>query len=120
MRMIFMKLTFLFAFASRGYSEADFTGWCIDMGEPGCQDQYLPFEGNFISWCEEGCSLTKPVKVTNMLATLYDYTCQSDYAGTVQSRAIILTQTVYDDTGTEVDKHSFITNSGTFPVVQCP
>ena len=119
MRTILMTFTSLFVLATGGYAE-DFTGWCVDMGQPGCQDRYIPFYENSIGWCEESCFLTNRVKVTNMLANLYDYTCQSDHAGTVKSRVMILTQTVYDNTGTEVDKHSFITNYGTLPLVQCP
>lgn len=118
MRMILTTLTILFFFASGGYAQ-DFTGWCIDMGEPGCQDRYIPFYGNGIDWCEESCSLANRVKVTNMSANLYDYTCRSDHAGTVKSRVIILTQTVFENTE-KVDKHSFITNSGTLPITLCP
>tara|TARA_B100001059_G_C17345696_1_gene338076 strand:+ start:213 stop:485 length:273 start_codon:yes stop_codon:yes gene_type:complete len=89
------------------------------MGEPGCQDRYIPFYENGIDWCEESCSLANRVKVTNMSANLYDYTCRSDHAGTVKSRVIILTQTVFENME-KVDKHFFITNSGTLPITPCP
>ncbi len=119
MHAILMTLTFIFILTTAGQAQ-DFTGWCIDMGEPGCQDQYIPFYENKIDWCEQSCSLTNRVKVTNMTATLYDYTCKSDYGGTAKDRAIIVTQTVFDDTGTETDKHSLITSYETLPIVQCP
>ena len=120
MRTILMTFTSLFVLATGGYAD-DFTGWCVDNGGPGCQDRYIPFYENSIDWCEETCSLTNRVKVTNMLANLYDYTCRSDHAGTVKSRVMILTQKFYDvGTNSYVDKHSFITNYRTAPVVKCP
>ena len=117
MRMILITLTSFFVLASGAHSQ-DLSGWCIDMGEPGCQDRYIPFHGNSIDWCEESCLLDNRVKVTNMFANLYDYTCRSDHAGTVKSRVMILTQTVYVNTK-KVDKHSFITTTGTLPITPC-
>ena len=119
MHAILMTLTFIFVLTTAGQAQ-DFTGWCIDMGEPGCQDQYIPFYENKIDWCEQSCSLSNRVKVKNIIATLYDYTCKSDYGGTAKDRAINITHSVFDDVGTEVDKHSLIRSYETLPIFQCP
>lgn len=112
----FLSVFLFFNVISVNANAQDLTGWCVDMGEPGCLDRYVPFYGNSIGWCESGCELSNPVSVTNMKATLYDYTCRSDHAGIERSRAMILTQQGWDG----LSKHSFITNKQTLPITRCP
>lgn len=68
------------------------TGLCLDMREAGCMDRYIPFSGNTISFCEESCSLTAPVAVRGLDATLYDLQCRADYGDIPDERVMLLTQ----------------------------
>ena len=91
------------------------TGYCLDNGSKGCQDRYIPFSRNAIDFCEESCEFTNPVAVRGMEATLYDYKCRSDHAGTTSSRALIVIQSGGDNE----TRTSMVTRDGTRPIVRC-
>ena len=70
----------------------DFSGLCLDMREAGCMDRHIPFTGNTIDFCEESCTLTAPVEVRGLDATLYDLQCRGDYGEIPDKRVMLLTQ----------------------------
>lgn len=92
------------------------TGYCLDNKDDGCQDRYIPFEGNSIQFCEEACTFTKPTSVRGLNATLYDFKCQSAldhsyWAG----RVMILKQTSYDGR----TRTSLVSRRDTLSIVRC-
>lgn len=92
------------------------TGLCLDTREPGCMPRYLPFQGLTIDFCEETCTLTNPVNVRDLDATLYDMTCLADYDSPMPGRVMILSQTSWDGRR----QMSFIDRSETMQIVPCP
>lgn len=66
----------------------DLTGYCLP-GD-GCTGG-IAFRGMTVDLCEETCTLSRPVAVLNMDATLYDFTCEGDHipGGTERRRAMI-------------------------------
>jgi len=96
-------------------SAENLTGYCLDNGEAGCQDRFIPFAGNSIDFCEETCTLTNPTKVRGLNATLYDFACQSDSPSAMAGRVMILKQTGFDGT----TRTSLVSRYETQPIVRC-
>ena len=109
-------VTLLFGLLAVSVNANNLIGMCVDMGEPGCQGQYIPFNEASISWCEESCTLSNPVNVTDMSAILYEYTCKSDHAGIQSSRVMVLTQEGWNG----IKEKYFVSNKETLPIVPCP
>ena len=78
--------------------------------------RYLPFQGLTIDFCEETCTLTNPVNVRDLDATLYDMTCRADYDSPMPGRVMILSQTRGDGR----QQMSFIDRHQTLEIVRCP
>lgn len=92
------------------------SGFCLDMREPGCMPRYLPFRGLTIDFCEETCTLTNPVNVRDLDATLYDMECLADYDSPMPGRVMLLSQTRWDGR----QQLSFIDRHETLAIVPCP
>jgi hypothetical protein len=96
-------------------SAQNLKGYCLDNGEAGCQDRYLPFIGNSIDFCEETCTLTNPTMIRGLNATLYDFVCRSDSPSEMAGRVMILHQTGFDGN----TRTSLVSKNGTRPIVRC-
>ncbi len=107
---------FLFAVSGPASLAAGLEGFCIDLGEEGCTDRYLPFESMSVSFCEETCTLSNPVSIRGLDATLYDYKCVSDSPVDFGDRVIIIKQIISE---TE-SKMSFIDGTSILPITKCP
>lgn len=108
-------VTLLFGLLAVSVNANNLIGMCVDMGEPGCQGRYIPFNEASISWCEESCTLSNPVNITDMNAILYKYTCKSDHAGIQSSRVMVLTQEGWNG----IKEKYFVSNKETLPIVPC-
>lgn len=95
----------------------DLTGFCLDLGEGGCTDRFLPFDQMSIGFCEESCTLTSPFPVRGLDAMLYDMECVSDNPGPVGGRVMILRQV---NRGSSSIKSYMIDASQIRPIVICP
>lgn len=92
------------------------TGFCLDMREGGCMDRYVPFSGNTIDFCEERCTLTAPVVVRGMNASLYDLQCRGDYGEIPDKRVLLISQ--YDQISGP--RSLWVDAEDTFEIVPCP
>lgn len=92
------------------------TGLCLDMREAGCMDRYIPFSGNTISFCEESCTLTAPVEVRGLSATLYDLQCSADHGEIPDERVMLLTQ----QDPMSGPRTFWVDAEDTFKMVACP
>ena len=95
----------------------DMTGLCLDLGEEGCTDRFLPFDKMSISFCESSCTLRNPVPVQGIDATLYNMECVSDNPQSSGGRAIILRQI---DRSSSSIKTYMIDSDAITPIVICP
>lgn len=75
----------------------------------------MPWQGASIALCEESCTLTNPVTVRGMDATLYDFACVADYDTPMAGRVMLLRQD-----GGDGARLSLVTRRETIPVVPCP
>jgi hypothetical protein len=94
----------------------NFSGLCLDNLEEGCQERFLPFDGDSIDFCEQTCQLTNPTPVRDLDATLYDFVCRGDNGADSDSRVIVLRQKDWDGKTTT----SFIDGYETRTIVPCP
>lgn len=76
------------ALAGPPHRTDDLTGYCLPGDE--CTGD-VAFRGMTVDLCEETCTLSRPVAVLNMDATLYDFTCHGDHipGGSERRRAMI-------------------------------
>ena len=63
----------------------DFVGWCF-VGE--CVGE-APITADGFFTCEENCTMSNPVRVIGMDATLYDVSCTGD-SGNYQQRMLFM------------------------------
>ena len=70
----------------------DLKGWCYPAD--GCIGQ-VPLGSGSYHTCEDSCSLTNPVIVRDMEATLYDEVCRGDWmeGGSMSNRIMFIKQT---------------------------
>ncbi len=94
----------------------DMTGLCLDLGEEGCTDRFLPFEQMTINFCESTCTLSNPMPVQGLDATLYNMDCVSDNPQPSGGRAIVLRQV---DRSTSSIKTYMIDANDITPIVVC-
>jgi hypothetical protein len=111
----FVALALLLHPVQAGAQPRSLSGYCIDFLGPGCTDRYVPFRGLTIDFCEETCTLTNPVNVRGLEATLYDMECAADYDSPMPGRVMVLSQTRWDGR----QQMSFIDRHGTQPIVRC-
>ena len=71
----------------------DLKGWCFPAD--GCMGVQIPIGSGTYETCEETCTLTNPVAVRDMEATLYDEACRGDWmeGGTITNRIMFIKQT---------------------------
>jgi len=71
----------------------DLRGWCFPANE--CMGVQIPIGSGTYDTCEETCSLSNPVAVRGMDATLYDEVCRGDWmqGGTITNRIMFIKQT---------------------------
>ena len=98
-----------------GSAAEDFSGLCLDNVEDGCQERFLPFNGDSIDFCEVTCQLTNPILIRDLDATLYDFVCRGDMGGG-SGRVILLRQKDWEGKTTT----SFIDGQETRTIVPCP
>jgi hypothetical protein len=90
-RMIFPLATAL-SLAFTPLTAQDLSGWCIPAGA--CMGVQMPIGSGTYDTCEERCTLTNPVPVRDMDATLYDEVCRGDWMenGTITNRIMLIKQ----------------------------
>ena len=92
-------------------------GLCLDTVEEGCMPRFLPFYGNSVDFCEETCSLEKPVNVRGLDGVLYDLSCRADYDTPLDGlRIMLLTQMNWEGRRSMY----WISANGTIKIVACP
>lgn len=71
----------------------DLRGWCYPADA--CMGAPIPIGSGTYETCEETCTLTNPVAVRDMEATLYDGVCRGDWmqGGSITTRVMFLKQT---------------------------
>ena len=71
----------------------DLKGWCFPAD--GCMGVQIPIGSGTYETCEETCTLTNPVAVRDMEATLYDVVCRGDWmqGGSITNRVMFIKQT---------------------------
>ena len=112
--MRYLILVFSIIFPTFAYGQ-NFNGLCIDNVEVGCMDRYLPFDVRSVNFCEATCTLTNPINVRDLTATLFDFECLSDN-GNTKSRVMVLDQIDYDGKILTL----MIDKNQTRQIVQCP
>lgn len=75
---------------STAASAQGLSGYCLDLGADGCTSRYLPFNNMSLDFCEETCTLTNPVDVNGMSATLFELSCIADYDTSLQGRRVFI------------------------------
>ena len=70
----------------------DLRGWCFPVNE--CMGEQIPIGSGTYDTCEESCTLTNPVPVRDMEATLYDEVCRGDWMenGSMSNRIMFIKQ----------------------------
>jgi hypothetical protein len=70
----------------------DLSGWCLPADE--CMGVQMPIGSGTYDTCEERCTLTNPVPVRDMDATLYDEVCRGDWMenGSMTNRIMFIKQ----------------------------
>jgi hypothetical protein len=73
-------------------SAQELRGWCFAADE--CMGVQIPIGSGTYNTCEETCTLTNPVSVRGMEATLYDEVCQGDWMahGSITNRVMFISQ----------------------------
>ena len=73
-------------------SAQDLSGWCLPADE--CMGVQMPIGSGTYDTCEERCTLTNPVPVRDMDATLYDEVCRGDWMenGSMTNRIMLIKQ----------------------------
>lgn len=115
MRGVCLGFLMALTLGSTAASAQNLTGYCVDNGEEGCQSRYIPFRGKSIDFCEETCTLTNPVVVRGLEATLYDFDCKSDMQSDYNGRVLLIRQKDYQGKLTI----TLLTKSQMLPIVQC-
>ena len=90
------RITFAFAtalsLAFTPLAAQDLGGWCLPADE--CMGVQMPIGSGTYDTCEERCTLTNPVPVRDMDATLYDEVCRGDWMenGSMTNRIMLIKQ----------------------------
>ena len=73
-------------------SAQDLRGWCFPADD--CMGTQIPIGSGTFDTCEETCTLTNPVSVRDMEATLYDVVCRGDWmeGGSISNRLMLIEQ----------------------------
>ena len=70
----------------------DLRGWCFPA--EGCMGVQIPIGSGTYGACESSCTLTNPVAIRDMEATLYDEVCEGDWMenGSMSNRIMFIKQ----------------------------
>ncbi|MEC7963166.1 MAG: hypothetical protein VX201_07835 [Pseudomonadota bacterium] len=92
MRKFLISGIFGAGLVSGAESAQDLEGWCYPAND--CIGAQIPLGSGTYDTCEETCTLTNPVSVRDMEATLFDVVCRGDWmeAGSMSSRLMIIKQ----------------------------
>ena len=85
---------FGFALLSGPANAQDLRGWCYPADA--CMGAPIPIGSGTYETCEETCTLTNPVAVRDMEATLYDEVCNASWleiGETITNRIMFIKQT---------------------------
>ena len=91
MHRVTVAVIFSASLFSGAASAQDLRGWCYPVNE--CMGEQIPVGSGSYNTCEETCTLTNPVPVRGMEATLYDEVCQGDWMenGSMTNRIMFIT-----------------------------
>ena len=92
MTRITFALTTVLSLAFTPLTAQDLSGWCLPADE--CMGVQMPIGSGTYDTCEERCTLTNPVPVRDMDATLYDEVCRGDWMenGSMTNRIMLIKQ----------------------------
>ena len=92
MSRITFALATILSLAFTPLASQDLSGWCYPVNE--CMGEQIPLGSGSYNTCEETCTLTNPVPVRGMEATLYDEVCQGDWMenGSMINRIMFIKQ----------------------------
>ena len=82
----------------------DLRGWCFPA--EGCMGVQIPIGSGTYGACESSCTLTNPVAIRDMEATLYDEVCKGDW-GSNSIRKMFVSQS-YGERMFAIDGDSII------------
>ena len=82
----------------------DLRGWCYPVNE--CMGEQIPIGSGTYGTCESPCTLTNPVAIRDMEATLYDGVCEGDW-GSNSIRTMFVSQS-YGERMFAIDGFSII------------
>ena len=93
MTRITFALATVLSLAFTPLAAQDLRGWCFPADA--CMGAPLPIGSGTYEGCEETCTLTNPVAVRDMEATLYDEVCRGGWmqGGTITNRIMFIKQT---------------------------
>ena len=92
MNRITFAITAVLSLAFTPLAAQDLSGWCLPADE--CMGVQMPIGSGTYDTCEERCTLTNPVPVRDMDATLYDEVCRGDWMenGSMTNRIMLIKQ----------------------------
>ncbi len=82
----------------------DLRGWCFPAEE--CMGVQIPIGSGTYGACDSSCTLTNPVAIRDMEATLYDEVCEGDW-GSNSIRTMFVSQS-YGERMFAIDDFSII------------
>ena len=93
MHRVTVAVIFSASLFSGAASAQDLRGWCFPADA--CMGRQVPIGSGTYETCEETCTLTNPVAVRDMEATLYDDVCRGEWmqGGSITTRVMFLKQT---------------------------
>jgi hypothetical protein len=94
MRKIIITGIFSVGLLSGAASAQSLKGWCYPADD--CMGTQIPIGSGTYDTCEETCTLTNPVSVRDMEATLYDVVCRGDWmeGGSISNRIMFIKQSL--------------------------